>query len=273
MATVLIAPVVGAQEPAAAEAGLKAVDSFMDTWNTREPLTWAKSLNYPHVRPAVGGSRDVSQSPEEYAAGVDFDRTVATGWDRSVWNSQELIHAKGDKAHVAGKYTRYTKDGEKILTNEITYIATNVDGHWGVQARFAAGRMADSAEVRKATAAAARKVLEDYMTAFNARDPEAWAATLNYPHVRVASGDVTIWRTAEEYAKFDFDSFAERFNWDHSAWKSLRVVQATANAANVALEFTRYDKDGDELATFETLYLVTRQNGHWGIRARSSFAP
>ena len=28
-----------------------------------------------------------------------------------------------------------------------------------------------------------------------------------------------------------------------------------------------------EQATFETLYLVTRQNGHWGVRARSSFAP
>ena len=30
--------------------------------------------------------------------------------------------------------------------------------------------------------------LDGFMLAFNARDPEAWAETLNYPHVRFASG-------------------------------------------------------------------------------------
>ena len=38
----------------------------------------------------------------------------------------------------------------------------------------------------------ARAVLDDYMAAFNARDEEAWAAMLHYPHVRIASGKVLI---------------------------------------------------------------------------------
>ena len=38
------------------------------------------------------------------------------------------------------------------------------------------------------SANAAMRVLDDWMTAFNARDMQTWAATLNYPHVRFASG-------------------------------------------------------------------------------------
>ena len=31
--------------------------------------------------------------------------------------------------------------------------------------------------------------------------------------------------------------------------------------------------DGSVIATFDSLYVMTRQNGRWGIRGRSSFAP
>ena len=31
-------------------------------------------------------------------------------------------------------------------------------------------------------------------------------------------------------------------------------------------------EDGSLLGAFETIYIVTLQNGHWGIQARSSFA-
>ncbi len=38
--------------------------------------------------------------------------------------------------------------------------------------------------------AAGRKALDDFMATWNGRDKMAWAGTLNYPHVRVASGKV-----------------------------------------------------------------------------------
>ena len=53
----------------------------------------------------------------------------------------------------------------------------------------------------EAAIAAAMGAMDDFMLGFNARDPEAWAASLNYPHVRFASGTVTVWETAEEFAK------------------------------------------------------------------------
>ncbi len=112
------------------------------------------------------------------------------------------------------------------------------------------------------------------MTAFNARDPVAWAATLNYPHLRIASGELVISETEEEFAEaMDFDAFAERFGWDHSGWDEIEAIQVAENAANVALTFSRYNADDEVISTFNTLYLVTRENDRWGIRARSRFAP
>ncbi len=49
-------------------------------------------------------------------------------------------------------------------------------------------------------------------------------------------------------------------------------MQVAADAVNVALRATRRDAEGKALSTFDTYYLVTRENGHWGVRARSSFA-
>ena len=49
--------------------------------------------------------------------------------------------------------------------------------------------------------AGAMAALDEFMTTFNARDPQLWARSLNYPHIRFASGTVTVWETAEEFAR------------------------------------------------------------------------
>ena len=55
-------------------------------------------------------------------------------------------------------------------------------------------------------------VLDQYMSAFNARDDEAMCRTFHFPHVRLASGAVGIYETHEGCVEqFDFARFAERF--------------------------------------------------------------
>ena len=49
--------------------------------------------------------------------------------------------------------------------------------------------------------AGAMGAMDAFMLGFNARDPQTWAASLNYPHVRFASGGVTVWESAEEFAE------------------------------------------------------------------------
>jgi len=121
---------------------------------------------------------------------------------------------------------------------------------------------------------AVMKSLDDYMTAFNARDEVAWAATLNYPHVRMAGGEVKVWQTPEEYCEdFDFDSFAKRIGWHHSTWDKREAVQQGPGKVHVAVTFSRFNEAGEKLATYDSLYILTNHNGHWGTLARSSYAP
>ena len=83
-----------------------------------------------------------------------------------------------------------------------------------------------------------------------------------------------VWDTPEEYmAGFDFGVF-EALNpgWDHSAWDSIEIVQSGTDKVHVALQFSRYDANGNVLKTFETFHIMTNQDGHWGTQARSSYA-
>ena len=181
-------------DPAVAvTSGLGAAENFIETWNTRDPEIWASSLNFPHARPSAGRHR-VSQTKGDYVANVDYASVIATGWDRTEFEDLRLIHEGDTKARVAGRWGRLDAAGNTIRRNLVTYIATEVDGKWGIQARFGAGPPLPEGQGRPIADIAIAKV-EEYMTAFNARDPMAWAATLNYPHLRIASAEVRVWET------------------------------------------------------------------------------
>ena len=121
---------------------------------------------------------------------------------------------------------------------------------------------------------AAMRVLDEFMAAFNARDVEAWIATLNFPHVRIASGQVAVFPDAAAFRSgFEFARFAEQTGWSRSEWGERRVVLAGPEKVHIAVVFTRFRADGSVLARYESLYIVTKLDGRWGVQARSSYAP
>jgi len=125
-----------------------------------------------------------------------------------------------------------------------------------------------------AAIASAMAALDEFMLTFNARDPVAWAGSLNYPHVRFASGTVTIWHTAEEFAAGESFERLAAIGWDHSRWLSREVVLVSAGKVHVNTVFQRFNANNEPIGTYESLYIVTRDaNGHWGTQARSSLAP
>jgi hypothetical protein len=121
--------------------------------------------------------------------------------------------------------------------------------------------------------AQARKTMDEFMETFNARDVRAWAKTLNYPHVRFASNQVRIWNTADEFAHDNADYPKRLAPWHHSRWESMTVIQQGADKVHFAVTFVRYDENNREIGKFPSLYAVTLKDGHWGVQARSSFAP
>jgi hypothetical protein len=119
--------------------------------------------------------------------------------------------------------------------------------------------------------AAAMKVLDDFMTAFNARDMEAFEATFNFPSVRLASNTLRMIEKGDyKPTMFGTGALAE---WDHSAWERRDVIHSGADKVHIDTRFTRYRADGSVIGGFDSIYVVTCQDGHWGVKIRSSYAP
>ena len=113
--------------------------------------------------------------------------------------------------------------------------------------------------------AQAMKLLDEFMATFNARDAKAHAATYNYPSIRLASGP-------EAIGPEMFDWLVSQ-GWHHSAWDHRRIIHSSGDKVHFDTRFTRYREDGSKLGTYDSLYIVTNQDGHWGVQVRSSFAP
>ena len=119
--------------------------------------------------------------------------------------------------------------------------------------------------------APAFEVTDRFMETFNARDMGGWEATYHFPHVRVASGDVTILPAAGTRTD-TFERLAAT-GWNRSAWISREIVQCGPEKAHLATVFARYRDDGSELSRFDSLYIIEFKDNRWAITGRSSFAP
>ena len=122
-----------------------------------------------------------------------------------------------------------------------------------------------------AAIAAAEAVLDAFMAAFNARDIEAWQQTFNFPSVRLASNTLTI--IDADYHQPEMFGRGALTEWRHSAWARREVIHAGPDKVHFDTRFTRYRADGSVIGGFDSIYVITCEDGHWGVKARSSYAP
>jgi len=131
-----------------------------------------------------------------------------------------------------------------------------------------------NAQAQSASEQSAFKVLDEFMSAFNAYDARAWADTLHFPHYRLASGAMR----KQEAGEATIEALQQAINrlkasgWHHSAWVHRNVVHSAADKVHIDTRFRRFRADGTTIATFDSLYIVTRENDKWAIKMRSSFA-
>lgn len=117
----------------------------------------------------------------------------------------------------------------------------------------------------------AMAVMDAYMAAINAGDEAAANAAFNFPHVRLASGKVAV---LEKRGDYKLEAFRARAGegWARSQWDERAPIHVGADKVHLKVAFSRWRADGSLIGRFDTIYIVTRQDGHWGIQARSSFA-
>ena len=122
--------------------------------------------------------------------------------------------------------------------------------------------------------AAALELMRARMKAFNQLDAAAAAETNNYPHYRLAGEKVAVFETPEEFIAWQ-ETFVIPFfvpPWHRSQWEGREIIQSSKNKVHVTGRFSRYDAEGNKYQTTEeTLWIITKQDGKWGLKLRSSF--
>lgn len=122
---------------------------------------------------------------------------------------------------------------------------------------------------------AAMATTDAFLQTFNEGDARGHAATLAYPHVRLASGSVRIWPSMDEAVPVMEQGIAalRASGWDHSVWDHRNAIHVGEAKVHLDVQFTRFRADGTVIGVFPAVYVIVNQDGRWLIQCRSSFAP
>ena len=118
----------------------------------------------------------------------------------------------------------------------------------------------------------ARQAIEIFFEGFNAENDDRIRDSLNFPHVRLASGTVRVIDRREDF-RTPFEALKRAEGWHHSTLDRADVIHEGADKVHFDVRFSRFKENGSSYAVHQAIWVVTRVDGHWGIQARSSFAP
>jgi hypothetical protein len=112
----------------------------------------------------------------------------------------------------------------------------------------------------------ALRVCDELFDTFYAHDAEGHIRTMNFPHVRLASGRVTVWETPDAVQATYFPLMSQLLEpgWHHTIMDQKGVIHSGPDKGHVAVQDTSWTADHQRIATHQA---------HWGVQVRSSFAP
>lgn len=115
----------------------------------------------------------------------------------------------------------------------------------------------------------ARKPVDDFFAALNARDIERCRRTLHYPHVQIAGCDIGILESSADF-EIDFQALADG-GWTYSTLDSCTMRHFCDEKVHFELQLSMRQANDSRYATYQALWIVTRRNDAWGIQCRSVF--
>lgn len=124
------------------------------------------------------------------------------------------------------------------------------------------------------TFAAPEDAYREFFRADSAQDAKAWAAVMQYPHVRVSAiAQPAYYETPEEYAARASWTKREATGWVRSVGVEPERLHAgrgaeTAGKVHLAGGWTRYNAQDEPILRNRVTYVLTRIDGSWGIQAR-----
>ncbi len=116
----------------------------------------------------------------------------------------------------------------------------------------------------------AARLIERYFKAINAQDSEAVRAALHFPHFRVGASGAVAWfpdKSADFFANFTGRVGGD--GWRYSVLDGVEALDTFPDKAHVRVLFRRFRADDSLIGAYRSLYVVTRQDGRWGIQGGS----
>ena len=115
----------------------------------------------------------------------------------------------------------------------------------------------------------ARKPIDDFFSALNAGDIERSRRTLHYPHIQITGCDTSILESPADF-EINFQALAAD-GWTYSTLDSCTMRHFCDEKVHFELQLSMHQANDSRYATYQALWIVTRQNDVWGIQCRSIF--
>lgn len=119
----------------------------------------------------------------------------------------------------------------------------------------------------------AKVALEKHAEAINDRDLGAYRATMNYPFTYQNYNGValTIANAAEVgvAAPTPWEIILQTDpDWIRTGFDKVEELARTVSSVVFKVEFRRIDRSGIDDGSYQAIWIVTRQEGHWGVQFR-----
>lgn len=170
-----------------------------------------------------------------------------------------VIHTCEQKIHVAGQWSRYTANGEKLSSAPIVYIVTRQEKTWGIQARFSTDYAEDGDTADMETRGF--KLIHDFINRSNEGNFVACAELINYPHFEIGHANL---KSSANLNELKLPKGIVSIN-------SLYAIQTGVHSMNAALDIN-IAADGQNHLRQLVLNINDREN-HLGIQAWSGLNP
>lgn len=123
------------------------------------------------------------------------------------------------------------------------------------------------------TFAAPEDAYREFFRADSAKDAKAWAAAMQYPHVRVSAiakpaAKPAYYETPEEYAARASWTKREATGWVRSVGVDPVRLHESGDKVHLAGGWTRYNAKDEPILRNRVTYVLTHMGGSWGIQAR-----
>lgn len=117
--------------------------------------------------------------------------------------------------------------------------------------------------------AEAIRCAEAFTSCFNARDLDGMDAQLHFPHIILLGERLVIWDKPGNLPASFFDDLAQDTGWAESRYQRKDAVLVSPRKVHLIVEYTRNRADGSVASSHSNLWIITLDDGRWGIKQRS----